>query len=122
MYTHAHIHNCIAQKIPRNTRLMYVHSYQSFLWNKVTSQRIQELGLTPVVGDLVWKKSSEDTKGTDKVVSICCHLQNLLVILLAVAALACRVVFITFLQRSPRFFGEFIFPPTNFMVITATHL
>lgn len=76
MYTHAHIHNCIAQKIPRNTRLMYVHSYQSFLWNKVTSQRIQELGLTPVVGDLVWKKSSEDTKGTDKVVSIYCHLQN----------------------------------------------
>ena len=74
-YTHVHVHTCIcyAQKIPRNTRLMYVHSYQSFVWNKVASWRIQELGLTPVVGDLVWKKSSKDMRGLsqmDKLVSV----------------------------------------------------
>lgn len=27
--------------IPRNTRLMYLHSYQSFVWNKVVSKRIK---------------------------------------------------------------------------------
>ena len=27
--------------IPRNTRLMYVHAYQSYLWNKVVSRRIK---------------------------------------------------------------------------------
>ncbi|XP_076336847.1 pseudouridine synthase 7 [Tachypleus tridentatus] len=39
--------------IPRNTRLMYIHSYQSFIWNKVVTQRIKQFGLVPIVGDLV---------------------------------------------------------------------
>lgn len=29
------------QKIARNTRLMYIHSYQSYIWNKIVSKRVQ---------------------------------------------------------------------------------
>ncbi|XP_019624819.1 PREDICTED: pseudouridylate synthase 7 homolog [Branchiostoma belcheri] len=39
--------------IPRNTRMLYVHSYQSYIWNSVVSRRLQEYGFQPVVGDLV---------------------------------------------------------------------
>ncbi|XP_060080963.1 pseudouridylate synthase 7 homolog [Ylistrum balloti] len=45
--------------IPRNTRLMYLHSYQSYIWNCVVSRRIQEFGMRPVVGDLVLPQESE---------------------------------------------------------------
>ena len=34
---------------------MYVHSYQSYLWNRVVSRRIREYGLQLVAGDLVLK-------------------------------------------------------------------
>jgi tRNA pseudouridine13 synthase len=46
-------------KIPRNTRLMYVHSYQSYVWNKVVSQRVAEHGMRLMIGDLVKKTSVE---------------------------------------------------------------
>ncbi|XP_049840463.1 uncharacterized protein LOC126285200 [Schistocerca gregaria] len=39
--------------IPRGTRLMYLHSYQSLIWNKVVSRRMQKFGLQPIAGDLV---------------------------------------------------------------------
>lgn len=42
-------------QIPRNNRLMYIHSYQSYVWNNMVSKRIEEYGLTPVPGDLVLK-------------------------------------------------------------------
>uniref|UniRef100_A0A667HD94 Pseudouridylate synthase 7 homolog n=1 Tax=Lynx canadensis TaxID=61383 RepID=A0A667HD94_LYNCA len=41
--------------IPRNNRLMYIHSYQSYVWNNMVSKRIEEYGLRPVPGDLVLK-------------------------------------------------------------------
>ncbi|XP_072509208.1 pseudouridylate synthase 7 homolog isoform X6 [Notamacropus eugenii] len=41
--------------IPRNNRLMYIHSYQSYVWNNMVSKRIEEYGLEPVPGDLVLK-------------------------------------------------------------------
>ncbi|XP_018610354.1 pseudouridylate synthase 7 homolog isoform X2 [Scleropages formosus] len=39
--------------IPRNNRLMYIHSYQSYVWNTMVSQRIQDFGLKAVPGDLM---------------------------------------------------------------------
>ncbi|XP_042323013.1 LOW QUALITY PROTEIN: pseudouridylate synthase 7 homolog [Sceloporus undulatus] len=41
--------------IPRNNRLMYIHSYQSYVWNNMVSNRIEEYGLRAVSGDLVLK-------------------------------------------------------------------
>ncbi|XP_044279389.1 pseudouridylate synthase 7 homolog isoform X1 [Varanus komodoensis] len=41
--------------IPRNNRLMYIHSYQSYVWNNMVSKRIEEYGLKPAPGDLVLK-------------------------------------------------------------------
>ncbi|XP_062928239.1 pseudouridylate synthase 7 homolog [Mobula hypostoma] len=41
--------------IPRNNRLMYIHSYQSYVWNNIVSKRIEEYGLKAMPGDLVLK-------------------------------------------------------------------
>ncbi|KAM9634129.1 pseudouridylate synthase 7 homolog isoform 1-T3 [Morphnus guianensis] len=41
--------------IPRNNRLMYIHSYQSYVWNNMVSKRIEEYGLRAVPGDLTLK-------------------------------------------------------------------
>lgn len=51
------------QAIPRTLRMMYVHSYQSYLWNHAASMRLQKYGMGGVVlGDLVYctKSSSEN--------------------------------------------------------------
>ncbi|RKO90058.1 pseudouridine synthase, partial [Blyttiomyces helicus] len=47
--------------IPRTLRTMYVHAYQSYVWNAMATERIREYGRTPVVGDL-----DDDAKGVDK--------------------------------------------------------
>jgi tRNA pseudouridine13 synthase len=38
-----------------DTRTMYVHSFQSLVWNNMVTKRIQLYGFKPVVGDLVQK-------------------------------------------------------------------
>ncbi|XP_035280618.1 pseudouridylate synthase 7 homolog isoform X2 [Anguilla anguilla] len=44
--------------IPRNNRLMYIHSYQSLVWNTMVSRRLQAFGLKSVKGDLVLRAGS----------------------------------------------------------------
>eukprot|EP00897_Mesotaenium_endlicherianum_P005488 jgi/Mesen1/4968/ME000248S04252 len=47
-------------RIPRTMRMLYVHSYQSYLWNHAASHRIRKYGSTSVVeGDLVLVKDEE---------------------------------------------------------------
>ncbi|GMF15103.1 unnamed protein product [Phytophthora lilii] len=42
------------QSIPRHLRMMYTHSYQSYVWNTVASDRLTQFSKdSPVVGDLV---------------------------------------------------------------------
>lgn len=42
---------------------MYVHAYQSYVWNAVVSERIREHGATkPVVGDLVFEQEAGRVK------------------------------------------------------------
>ncbi|CAA7041194.1 unnamed protein product [Microthlaspi erraticum] len=50
--------------IPRTLRMMYVHSYQSYLWNNAASLRVQKYGTNQVaLGDLVSTKV-DDAKRT----------------------------------------------------------
>ncbi|KAL7120130.1 hypothetical protein ACP275_02G104600 [Erythranthe tilingii] len=51
--------------IPRTLRMMFVHSYQSYLWNHAASMRVQKYGMHQVVlGDLVYCKDQEIEKET----------------------------------------------------------
>ncbi|KAL5527594.1 hypothetical protein ACEPAG_6395 [Sanghuangporus baumii] len=53
--------------IPRNLRLMYVHAYQSYVWNAIVSERVRLYGAEkPVVGDLVYEQEGGRLKADDK--------------------------------------------------------
>ncbi|CCF48872.1 hypothetical protein NDA10_003451 [Ustilago hordei] len=47
--------------IPRTLRLMYVHAYQSYVWNRLVSERIERFGSGEAVeGDVVFADANED--------------------------------------------------------------
>ncbi|EIM20393.1 tRNA pseudouridine synthase D [Wallemia mellicola CBS 633.66] len=51
-------------RIPRNLRTMYVHAYQSYIWNSVVSERMRTFGLKVVAGDVV--SAGEDVKRVEE--------------------------------------------------------
>ncbi|CDO95838.1 unnamed protein product [Kluyveromyces dobzhanskii CBS 2104] len=59
-YPNSSYHNAIL-KIPRNLRTMYVHAYQSYVWNKIASERIKLSEHKVIEGDLV----VDDTAASD---------------------------------------------------------
>ncbi|KAK0546739.1 multisubstrate pseudouridine synthase 7 [Tilletia horrida] len=41
--------------VPKTLRMMYVHAYQSYIWNKMVSERVRRFGVDkPVIGDYVF--------------------------------------------------------------------
>lgn len=46
-------HLTALQAIPKNLRLMYIHAYQSYLWNAGASARLKLSSTAVLAGDLV---------------------------------------------------------------------
>ena len=40
----------------RNTRFIYIHAYQSYVWNRAVSERLAKFGRKVLVGDLAIRK------------------------------------------------------------------
>lgn len=51
----------LIHQIPRNLRTMYVHAYQSYIWNLITSERIKLSSTKPLPGDIVLVKDDSTT-------------------------------------------------------------
>lgn len=47
--------------IPRNTRLLYLHAYQSMIWNKIVSKRLSTYGTEILIGDLYINDINNDS-------------------------------------------------------------
>ncbi|CAG5131183.1 unnamed protein product [Candidula unifasciata] len=56
------------ERISRNTRLLYIHSYQALVWNKMVSRRLKVFGMKPIIGDLAIKGNPENTEKVSPVV------------------------------------------------------
>lgn len=63
------------QKIPRNLRMMYIHAYQSYVWNFAVTERLCRFGFTPIEGDLVVCDQIVDSND-DMTDSECSNLQS----------------------------------------------
>ena len=64
-YNHRNDFKGALQFVPRNLRLMYVHAYQSLVWNLAASARWAHFGKDIVEGDLVLVNDHKDKGGND---------------------------------------------------------
>lgn len=46
--------------LPYSIRMFSIHSYQSFVWNNMATERVKRYGLRPVVGDLYLDETGSD--------------------------------------------------------------
>ncbi|KAI9829968.1 MAG: hypothetical protein M1819_005940 [Sarea resinae] len=53
------------QTIARNLRLMYVHAYQSLVWNNAATERLRRWGSQVIEGDLVIVEKHHQVKATE---------------------------------------------------------
>ncbi|EIW67793.1 hypothetical protein TREMEDRAFT_32838 [Tremella mesenterica DSM 1558] len=65
--------------IPRNLRTMYVHAYQSYIWNLVVSERMK-LSDQPMVGDLVHANEMEGEQRFHHTQNVESHLEMKVVV------------------------------------------
>lgn len=47
--------------------MLYIHAYQSLIWNSVVSRRIKKYGLKPIPGDLIYQNPDEDILVADPI-------------------------------------------------------
>jgi TruD family tRNA pseudouridine synthase len=59
------IYKDAATSINKHTRLLYLHAYQSYLWNNAVTYRFEHHGMLPVVGDLVLISQAQAQAQTD---------------------------------------------------------
>lgn len=70
------------QRIPRNTKFICGHAFQSYIWNMAASERVRKLGTSVVVGDLVYL--SQDVQQTEFSIGDDCDADDN-----AIAAMSC---------------------------------
>eukprot|EP01138_Halocafeteria_seosinensis_P013058 gb/GECG01013336.1/.p1 GENE.gb/GECG01013336.1/~~gb/GECG01013336.1/.p1 ORF type:complete len:918 (+),score=83.06 gb/GECG01013336.1/:1-2754(+) len=56
---------CAIDNVPYGTKTIWLHSYQSLVWNRMATIRLRLFGSQPVVGDLVLLDTSRDSSPVD---------------------------------------------------------
>ena len=48
---------CAFKSLPRQLQVLYPHAFQSYVWNKIVSERIKKFGMGVLVGDICLRKN-----------------------------------------------------------------